>query len=140
MFVGRFEHTLDPKGRLVLPSSFRDEMAVGGYLTQADDGCLALWTEDEFRKEAADMLEQVRTKQIDRHKLRAFSSGAAQVKPDAQGRIAIAPPLREFAALTKEVVVIGALASIEIWDAARWQTVNQVGEAALGSAGPGRAE
>jgi len=137
MFVGRFEHTLDPKGRLVLPATFRERLAAGGYVTQGIDGCLAVWTQDEFRREAQEMLEAAKANRIDRAALRSFSAGAAEVKPDAQGRIAIPQNLRTFAGLRKDVVVIGAISSIEIWDAERWETVNRAGEQALGATAAG---
>ena len=140
MFVGRFEHTLDPKGRLVLPANFRERLAAGGYVTQGVDGCLAVWTQDEFRREAQEMVEDAKAQRIDRAALRAFSAGAAEVKPDTQGRIAIPANLRQFAGLRKDVVVIGAITSVEIWDAERWDAVNRAGEVALGAAGSPRTE
>jgi MraZ protein len=139
VFVGRFEHTLDPKGRLVLPATFRERLAAGGYVTQGVDGCLSVWTQDEFEREAQEMVEDAKSRRIDRSALRAFSAGASEVKPDSQGRIAIPAGLRAYAGLRKDVVVIGAITSVEIWDADQWHAVNQAGEVALG-AGAARAE
>ena len=68
---------------------------------------------------------------ISRSALRSLSSGAAFVKPDTQGRIAIPSELRAFAGLEHDVIVIGAFTSVELWDAARWEAVDRSGDALL---------
>jgi MraZ protein len=131
MFVGRFEHSLDPKGRVVLPAVFRDRLAAGGYVAKALDGCLAVWAPEDFEREAEEMVEKAKRGEISRSALRALSSGAATVKPDSQGRIAIPADLRAFAGLEHDVIVIGAFNSVELWDAARWEAVDRSGDALL---------
>ncbi|MBK9181213.1 MAG: division/cell wall cluster transcriptional repressor MraZ [Acidimicrobiales bacterium] len=136
MFVGTFEHALDGKGRVVLPASFRARLEHGGYVTKRLDGCLAVWTPDEFEREAQEMLEKERRGEIARNVVRSFSAGAAPIRPDAQGRIALPQNLREFAGLERDVAVIGHFTSIEIWDASRWREVDQEGEALLAGGAP----
>ena len=119
MFVGTFEHSLDDKGRVVLPSTFRAQMNEKGYLSQWDK-CLGLWTEADFADVARRLQEKVRDGLAPQEAIRAFSANAHEVRPDSQGRITIPQRLREFARLERDAVVIGAIDRIEIWDAARW--------------------
>ena len=136
MFVGQFEHQLDDKGRLVLPSSFRERLATGGYLAQGLDGCLALWTPEDYQREADEMVERAKKGEVGRHAVRALAANTFDVKPDAQGRIAIPAALRQYAGLVKEVTVIGAYSSIELWDRAKWNQVNTAGGELLAGPNP----
>ena len=142
MFVGTFEHTLDPKCRVVLPALFRDRLAVGGFLAKAlDGGCLSLWTEVDFEKEARELREKERAGEVPSSAVRSLLAGAAAVKPDAQGRIAVPEALRTFAGLREndKVVVIGNFDRIELWAAERWAAVDASGEAILAGLAGGTA-
>ena len=119
MFVGTFEHSLDDKGRVVLPSTFRDRLAVKGFLSQFDR-CLGLWTEEGFADVARRLTERIRAGEAPQDAMRAFAANAHEVRPDSQGRITIPQRLRDFAGLERDAVVIGAIDRVEIWDAARW--------------------
>lgn len=123
MFVGTYEHSLDEKGRVVLPSVFRGHLADRGFVSQYEN-CLGLWTPDEFQKVADRLTAKVREGATTHYTVRAFSANAHEVKPDSQGRIMLPQRLRDFAGLTRDVVIIGALERIEIWDAARWGDVS----------------
>jgi len=122
VFVGTFEHSLDEKGRLVLPSVFRHHLADRGFLSQWDE-CLGLWTPEGFAAVAERLTARVRSGEASQFALRAFAANAHEVKPDSQGRVVIPERLRKFAGLEREVVVIGALDRIEIWDATKWRQV-----------------
>ena len=130
MFVGTFEHSLDDKGRVVLPSTFRDQLTTKGYLSQWDK-CLGLWTEEEFQDVADRLTEKIRQGLAPQQALRAFSANAHEVRPDSQGRITIPQRLREFAHLERDAVVIGAIDRIEIWDAARWGDQSETADDSL---------
>lgn len=130
MFVGTFEHSLDGKGRLVLPSTFRNELAGKGFVSQYEN-CLGVWSEEGFAMVANRLTEKVREGQTTHNAVRAFAANAVQVEPDTQGRILIPQRLREFAALEREVVVIGAIDRIEIWNAERWQSVSDAANDSL---------
>jgi MraZ protein len=119
VFVGTFEHSLDDKGRVVLPSTFRVQLVERGFLSQWDR-CLGLWTEEGFNDVARRLTEKIREGLAPQEALRSFAANAHEVRPDSQGRITIPQRLREFARLEREAVVIGAIDRIEIWDAARW--------------------
>jgi MraZ protein len=131
MFLGEFQHALDAKGRVILPAKFRDQLESGGFVTSEVDGCLAIWTTEEFQVKAADIKERGRTGPAGRDQLRAFFSGAVEATPDRQGRIAIPQALREFASLERDVVVAGMFDHLEIWDAEAWRAKKRAGEAGL---------
>lgn len=139
MFFGEYQHSLDAKGRLILPSKFRDPFEPGAYVTKLVDGCLAVWTEEEFQQRTAEMLDKARRGPNERMAMRAWAAGAAEVKPDKQGRIALPTPLREFAGLTADVMVTGAINHVELWDVERWRTVESAGSEGL-SSGEGLAD
>jgi MraZ protein len=131
MFLGTHEHSLDTKGRVILPSKFRDELADGAYITKVLDGCLAIYTAEEFQKVAREMQESAKRGATERNVVRSFAGGAAEVEPDKQGRITIPPHLRSFAGLEREVIIAGVFSRIEIWDAQRWRQVDQEGSESL---------
>lgn len=130
MFVGTFEHSLDEKGRLVLPSTFRSHLADRGFLSQYES-CLGLWTPEEFRNVAQRLTDKVREGKASQYALRAFAANAHEVKPDSQGRVSIPQRLRDYAGLDRDVVVIGALDRIEIWDRSRWEQVSDTSDESL---------
>lgn len=120
-FIGRYEHSLDPKGRVILPVKFRAEFERGGFLSQFQEGCLALWTPEEFDAQ----LEANRTKseqgREDRNLARVWASGSSEVEVDKSGRMPIPGYLRTFARLESDVLVIGAIDRVELWSPAVWE-------------------
>lgn len=131
MFFGEFEHSLDDKGRVILPAKFREHVSEGGFITKSD-GCLALYTNEEFDRKADEMKEAAKRGRQDRTRVRAFAAGTSEVTPDRQGRIAIPASLRQFARLEGDVMITGAIDRIEIWNASKWDEVNRAGEVLLG--------
>lgn len=123
MFVGTFEHSLDDKGRIVLPSTFRTGLGERGFLSQYET-CLGLWTEEGFTDVARRLTEKVRDGLATHNAVRAFAANATEVKLDSQGRITIPQRLRGYAGLTADAVIIGAFDRIEIWDTTRWQDIS----------------
>lgn len=131
-FVGRFEHALDDKGRIVLPASFRSHFETAGFVTKSSEGCLALVTPARFSQIAAEMVALASDGGSSRRAAkRAFGASAARVNLDKQGRFAIPEELRRFAGLVRDCVVAGAIDAVELWDATRWAAINQAGEALL---------
>jgi MraZ protein len=137
MFLGTYEHSLDIKGRVILPAKFREQLEAGAFLAKQLDGCLALYDAEEFEKVATDMQEKARRGAVERNAVRSFAAGATEATPDKQGRISIPAHLRAFAGLERDVVVTGALSRIEIWDAGRWHDIDAEAERALTAARPG---
>src|SRR5437868_2108076 len=108
MFLGEYQHSLDPKGRLILPVKFREALTQA-YVTSQRDGCLALWAPTEFNARAEEMKELAKGSDLDRAMARVFFAGAQEASPDRQGRIAIPANLRDYAglALESQLVVTG---------------------------------
>lgn len=128
MFMGTYEHTLDDKGRLILPANFRSKLADGAVAVPLDR-CMAILPPEEFERMATHLKAQVSQKKADLDHLRAFSSLADEVVPDSQGRMRLAPHLRDLAGLGDRVVVAGVLERIEVWDPTRWASVFPSGAA-----------
>jgi len=120
-FVGRYEHSLDIKGRVILPAKFRNEFERGGYLAQHREGCLALWTPGEFDRQMAAMQERAAASRADRNRARVWASSSHEVEIDRQGRMAIPARLRTFASLETEVLVLGAIDRVELWNPPSWE-------------------
>ncbi len=120
-FVGRYEHSLDTKGRVILPSKFRPDFERGGYLTEHREGCLALWTPGEFQRQLQAMQQQAAEGKTARNRARLWSASSYEVEIDRQGRMAIPARLRGFALLEAEVLVHGAIDRIELWNPAVWE-------------------
>ncbi|MBI3399352.1 MAG: division/cell wall cluster transcriptional repressor MraZ [Deltaproteobacteria bacterium] len=127
MFRGRFEHTIDPKGRISIPSKFRD-ILLDKYderviITNNYDGCLVAYPFKEWQviEEKASQLSRLKKETADF--LRFFISGATECPIDKLGRILIPPVLREEAKLEKDIILVGTLKQIEIWAKTRWETV-----------------
>ena len=121
MFFGTYTPKLDDKGRLFLPAKFRDELAEGLVVTRGQERCLYVWSMEEFAKLTERMREVPVTNKAGRDYMRMFFAGASDETPDKQGRVTIPPMLRDYASLSKDCIVIGAMNRIEIWDAAAWQ-------------------
>jgi len=138
MFLGEFFHSLDPKGRLILPARFR-ELLTQAYVTSQLDGCLALWTPAEFQSRAEEMKDLAKGTPTERNMARVFFASAQEASPDRQGRIAIPANLRRFANLDegRQVVVNGHFDHVEIWDLAKWEQARAAGESALLGASTG---
>ncbi|MBI3002789.1 MAG: division/cell wall cluster transcriptional repressor MraZ [candidate division NC10 bacterium] len=124
MFRGRYEHSVDDKGRLSIPSRFREILARRRQrmliLTDVDS-CVAAYPLDEWRQLEERIRKQSTLQKDVRAFLRIFYSGATESPMDGQGRILIPPHLRERAGLTREVMIIGVLNKMEIWSKARWE-------------------
>jgi MraZ protein len=121
-FFGRYEHSLDVKGRVILPARFRASFGPQAYLSKYQDRCLALWAGDEFEQQMAEMAQLQDQGRAERNLARIWASGSAEVEIDRQGRVAIPAFLREFARLDSAVLVIGALNRVEFWDPSEWAT------------------
>ncbi|MEY4078284.1 MAG: hypothetical protein RIS80_53 [Actinomycetota bacterium] len=120
MFSGEYELKLDDKGRMILPSRLREEFQGGLYLTKGQEGCLFVYTTTYFNDLISNMDAASLTTAEQRAYLRLFLSGAKNELPDRQGRITVAPALRTYAKLSKELVLIGVRTHLEIWDRQEW--------------------
>lgn len=121
MFMGEYNHTVDPKGRLIVPSKFREQLGNEFVVTKGLDGCLFVYPNEEWQNIEEKFRSISMTSKSARKFSRFFFAGAATVELDKQGRILIPPVLREYADLQKDTVLVGVLSRIEIWDKDRWQ-------------------
>lgn len=124
MFMSEYNHTLDPKGRLAIPAKFRESLGDAFVISKGMDGCLYVYANEDW-----DAFEQkLQTLPLINKEARAFArfflAGAASVEVDKQGRILLPAPLREFAGLTKDVVLVGVGSRVEIWSAERYEEMN----------------
>ncbi|HLK42550.1 MAG TPA: division/cell wall cluster transcriptional repressor MraZ [Thermoleophilia bacterium] len=119
-FFGRYEHSLDAKGRVILPARFRAELGTRAFLSKHNERCLALWTPEEFDKKLAEMELLQETGRAERNLARVWAAGSAEVEIDRQGRLAIPATMREFARLEGDVLVMGAINRVELWDPPLW--------------------
>jgi len=133
MFLGEHQHTLDAKGRVSLPAKFRLELTAEQSLVVGKglDSCLYVYPAEEYDAFIGDLLKRQDFDPRVRRMRRFLMSGATPVELDSAGRISITPVLREFAGLTKDVVVIGNGPRIEIWDAKAWDAYNGADEGAV---------
>lgn len=118
-FFGRHEHSLDVKGRLILPSKFRPAFEHGGFLSKFNERCLALWTPEDFEKQMT-LMEANQQSPAQRNLARLWASGSQEIEMDKQGRLAVPVHLREYARLSTEVLVHGAIDRVELWDPQQW--------------------
>ncbi|HFJ7910772.1 TPA: division/cell wall cluster transcriptional repressor MraZ [Enterococcus faecium] len=121
MLMGEFQHNIDAKGRLIVPSKLREELGEKFVLTRGLDGCLFGYPMSEWENLEAKLNEMPLAKKDARTFVRFFYSAATECELDKQGRINIPSTLRNYAALTKECVIIGVSNRIEIWDETRWE-------------------
>ena len=122
MLLGEHEHTIDDKNRLTLPARFRHAFGDGIVVSRGMDGCLYAYPRAHWESAIQARLERLDQLGRETRQLRRFFyAGAVEGELDKQGRIGIPAPLREYAALERDVVVIGVMDRIEIWDPARWQ-------------------
>lgn len=120
MFISEYNHSIDTKGRVIVPAKFREALGEEFVITQGLDGCLFVFPNDEWTKFEEKLKTLPMANKDARKFVRFFLAGAALVEVDKQGRILIPPVLRTFAGLEKDVAVVGVGNRVEIWDKARW--------------------
>lgn len=124
MLIGEYNHNIDSKGRLIIPSKFREELGDNFIITKGFDNCLFVFPENEW-KEFGDKLAALPMSQKNaRTMTRFFFGSAVEGDLDKQGRVLLSSALRTHAGLEKEVVLVGTRNRVEIWDKARWDAVN----------------
>lgn len=119
MFMGEYNYTIDDKGRLTIPSKFREKLGSNFIVTRGLDKCLFIYSKEEWDNVISKYKELPNTKDA-RAFMRFFLSGADQNDFDKQGRINIVSSLKSYANLTKDCVIIGVNERIEIWDKESW--------------------
>ena len=121
MFMGEYNHTIDPKGRLIIPAKFREALGDEFVVTKGLDGCLFVYANTEWNNFEEKLRTLPLTNKNARQFTRFFLAGAAACEVDKQGRILIPQVLRVFAKLEKDVVLVGVASRIEIWSKEVWE-------------------
>ncbi len=124
MFYGEFQHSIDRKARLILPSKFREAAKEYGiekfYLTRGLDKCVFMFTDQEWRLQEQKFKAMPFTKQETRNFNRLFFSGAVEILPDKQGRFIVPDYLKIYASIKRDATIVGVANRIEIWDRQTW--------------------
>jgi len=128
MFLGEYSHSIDDKGRVVMPSKFRGELDDGLVITKGQERCLYVFPNARWDVEADKVLKLPRTDRRARSYSRAFFASATNQSLDRAGRCQIPEKLRSYAGLGKDVTVIGVADRVEIWDPESWETAAQEGD------------
>ncbi|MCI2048388.1 MAG: division/cell wall cluster transcriptional repressor MraZ [Lachnospiraceae bacterium] len=121
MFMGQFSHSLDEKGRLIIPSKYRDELGREFVVAAGYDTCLYAYSKAEWQRFAAEIEELPEKSRLNRMKRRRFLSSATDVEMDRQGRVLIPGFLRDAAKIDKDIVIAGIGRKLEIWDKGLWE-------------------
>ena len=125
MLIGEYQHSVDPKGRVIIPSRFREELGIRFILTKGFDGCLYAYSMTGWEKVEQTLADLDFGGKDMRAFERWFFGGAVECEIDKQGRIIIPQNLREFAHLSKDVVIIGNRSKVEIWGKDEWEKYSQ---------------
>ncbi|MCK9443064.1 MAG: division/cell wall cluster transcriptional repressor MraZ [Tissierellaceae bacterium] len=124
MFIGEYQHSLDNKGRIIIPSKFRIELGEVFVMTKGLDNCLFVYPKEEWEILEGKLKNLPLTNRDARAFVRFFFSGASECELDKQGRALIPPNLREHSKLEKDVIVIGVSTRLEIWSKEEWDGYN----------------
>ena len=119
MFMGTYDHSIDAKGRVIVPAKFREELGDSFVVTLGLDGCLFVYPQEDWENFVKQLRELPGSKEARKLQL-YFMAGAASCELDKQGRTLIPATLREFAQMKKEVVLTGMADRIEIWSKEKW--------------------
>jgi MraZ protein len=120
LFYGEYQHTIDPKGRVIIPSKFREGRGDKFIITKGLDNCLFAYSSEEWTSLENKLKTLPLTNKDARAFVRFFFAGAAECEVDKQGRILVPQNLREYAGLDKEISIIGVSTRVELWDRNKW--------------------
>ena len=122
MFIGEYHHTIDEKGRIIIPVKFREELGNNFIITRGIENCLFVYSEENWAKITNKLNSLPFTKKDARTFNRFFMSGATNVELDKQGRVNISKPLIDYASLLKDCVIIGTGDRLEVWSQESWES------------------
>lgn len=122
MFIGEYQHSIDPKGRIIIPSKFRGELGYEFVITKGLDNCLFVYPPDEWKVIEDKLKSLPLTNKDARAFIRFFFSGASESNLDKQGRVLIPANLREHSKIDKDAVIIGVSTRLEIWSKENWES------------------
>jgi MraZ protein len=124
VFLGEYQHSVDEKGRIVMPSKFRDGLDDGVVVTKGQEHCLYVFPMSRWEEEVAKVNRLPRTNRRNRNYARSFFGGATDQTTDKQGRLQIPQALRSYAGIDKDVMIVGVADRVEIWDVSAWEALS----------------
>ena len=124
MFIGEYQHTIDVKGRMIMPSKFREGLGEKFVVTKGLDNCLFVYSHEEWQNLEGKLKTLPLTNKNARGFVRFFFSGATECEVDKQGRILVPANLREHSSIEKDVIIIGVSTRLEIWSKQNWEQYN----------------
>ncbi len=140
MFIGEFNYKIDSKKRLAVPAKFRDDLDGKVVVTRGLDGCLFLYTLEEWEK----LAEKISSLPLSQSNARSFArvmlAGAMELEIDSSGRILLPDYLKEYADLEKEVTIAGVYNRMEIWSKEKWEDYKSEAESEVGDVAEGLKE
>ena len=125
MLQGEYNHNLDDKGRLIIPKNLRDDLGESVVVCNGLDGCLFVYPQPEWDKLVSKLMALPLINEKARNTKRHFIGSSATLEYDKQGRVTLPPSLRKFAGLQKEVVLVGVLDKLEVWNLEAWEEEQQ---------------
>ena len=125
MFIGEYQHTIDPKGRVIMPAKFREDLGDKFIITKGLDNCLFVFPQEEWQSFEKKLRSLPLTSRDARAFTRFFFSGAIECELDKQGRVLIPANLWEYAELEKDLVIVGVSSRVEIWSKEKWNAYNE---------------
>ncbi len=131
MFMGEYAHNIDKKGRIIIPAKFREELGDKVVITRGLDGCLSVYTMEQWEEIYEQLLKLPTTKKEARMYVRMMTSKASICEFDSQGRTLIPSSLVQLADLKKECMIIGAANHVEIWSKERWESIDEISDDAF---------
>lgn len=124
MFFGEYQHSIDSKGRVILPAKFREELGEIFYMSKGPDSCIVVYTKEEWEKTSESLRQFNLSSREARAYMRQRFAGAAELSTDKQGRVLLPQNLRQSANIEKDVTIIGVSSRIEIWATEAWEAYN----------------
>ena len=121
MFIGLYNHTLDAKNRIIIPAKFRERLGPNAVITIGNDGCLSIYTAQEWEKLFQQLSQMNSNSSATRKHVRMLAGSASECEFDNRGRVGLPQHLIQLCNLNKEVVIVGNLTHIEIWSKERWE-------------------
>ena len=128
MFMGEYQHSIDEKGRMIIPAKFREALGASFVMTRGLDQCLFVYPMEEWTTLEKKLKSLPLMKSDARAFTRFFFSGATECELDKQGRVNIPQNLRQHAGLAKDTIVIGVSNRVEVWSKDKWESYNQASE------------
>ena len=120
MFLGEYQYKVDAKGRIPFPPKFKEELKPGLVLTRGSEGCIAVYPQSEWGKIVEEMAVLPPSSSKERRRTRFFFSGAFRADLDAQGRVVLPMPLRQYARIEHDTIMVGCNNYVEIWNQEAW--------------------